>query len=647
MNSTGTRKLSWRCLLSQGPATDRVTDAPPPPGSGPFALIATGAWFGLVAGLIEVATVLLWLQIDGSSILGSLQMNRHFLWMIPLSHLVIFSVLAIPTAILAPFRPQSARFLSIFLPCWLGWFSLLSIAQGLHVGARAALGIGLAYQLTPRIISRAAGFAKVVRISLPILLGVVGLLGLGSFDRLVLKERRTLATLPAAAPGAPNVLLIVLDTVRADRLSLYGYGRGTTSNLDRLAARGVVFSEARSPAPWTLPSHATLFTARWPHELGLEDGRTLDSTWPTLAEHLANRGYATSGFVGNTYFCNSWYGLARGFLHYEDYYEENLLVSPEEALRCTALGRWLIRMVGTSYLARPEAVHYPKDAARVRRDFLRWVDDHPDRPFFSFLNFIDAHDPYQTPPGFDHHFGLKPETVDDFNLIRSWNSRDKTTLTPRELTLINDAYDDCLAYVDQQVGGILDDLERRGRLDETVVIITSDHGEQFGDRKLFGHGNSLYRPELHVPLIIAAPGRIPAGRVVSQPVTLRDIPATVVDQLREDTALSPFPGRSLARFWETDSSELLDDEPFLSEIDATRKIAKTPIWPPSRRGPMASLVAEGHVYIRDALGAEELFDIAQDPEERHDLIGNEASRGVLERCRIAFDQLVPAGRGRP
>ena len=134
------------------------------------------------------------------------------------------------------------------------------------------------------------------------------------------------------------MLLVVLDTVRADRLSLYGYGRDTTPNLARLAERGVVFNEARSAAPWTLPSHASLFTGRWPHELNVSGDRPLDGTFPTLAEFLAKHGYATAGFVGNTYFCNSWYGLNRGFFHYEDYYEQNIIISPGEALRCYGAG---------------------------------------------------------------------------------------------------------------------------------------------------------------------------------------------------------------------------------------------------------------------------------------------------------------------
>ena len=643
MSDVNTRRIAWRRVVRHYTERNQNLAEASARSSGPVAVLTLGIWFGLLTSLLEVFVLLGWLQIDGSAMLGSLQMNRHFLWMIPLSHLATFLSIAIPTALFAKFQPKFAWPLGIFLPSVLAGFSLLSMIKGLYSIACFVLSLGLAYQLTSLILPRSDRFKTLVRRSLPIFVGIVAILGIGSFDRLVLEERRTLAALPPAKAEAPNVLLILLDTVRADRLSAYGYNRDTTPNLKKLAARGVIFNEARSPAPWTLPSHASIFTGRWPHELGLEDGRKLDQTFPTLAEYLAERGYATSGFVGNTYFCNSWFGLGRGFLHYEDYYEENVLISPEEAFRCTAIGRWVIRQLGTSYLVRPETVHHPKDASRIKRDFLRWVDKNPSRPFFTFLNYIDAHDPYQTPPGFDRNFGIKPTTQDDFLLIHGWHQKNKAKLSPRDLTMINDAYDDCLLALDEQVGQLLDDLESRGRLDNTLIILTSDHGEQFGDRKLFGHGHSLYRPEVHVPLIVVAPKNVPSGRVIPQPVTLRDIPATIVDHLGLGGEPSPFPGHSLARFWGPNPPA--ESEPSLCEVDATMKIAKTSVWPPSQRGPLASLISEGTVYIRDALGGEELYDIAKDHDERSNLIASEPHQAILDRSRSTFDRLIPPGRG--
>src|SRR5262249_16533674 len=297
--------------------------------------------------------------------------------------------------------------------------------------------------------------------------------------------------------------------VRADRLSIYGCDRDTTPNLARLARRGVVFERARSAAPWTFPSHASMFTGRWPHELRVGNDRPLDATFTTLAEYLAGQGYATAGFVGNTYFCNSWYGLARGFVHYEDYYEQNVLTSPGEALRCVALGRWLLRLAGTAVDTRPENVNPPKDAAKVSGDFLRWLEVNRDRPFFAFLNFIDAHDPYLTPPGFDRHFGLKPGSAADIELIRTWHHPRPGPVSARDLTLVRDAYDDCLAALDDQLGRLFDALEESGVLQHTLVVVTADHGEELGEHGLQGHGKSLYSKEVHVPLFFVGPSGIP------------------------------------------------------------------------------------------------------------------------------------------
>ena len=116
-----------------------------------------------------------------------------------------------------------------------------------------------------------------------------------------------------------------MDNVRSDDLSLYGYGRDTTPNLTRLAGRAIKFDQARSSAYWTLPSHASMLTGRWPHELSVTVDRPLDTAFPTMAEFLAKQGYVTAGFVGNTFYCNSWYGLDRGFSHYEDFYDNRVV----------------------------------------------------------------------------------------------------------------------------------------------------------------------------------------------------------------------------------------------------------------------------------------------------------------------------------
>ena len=395
----------------------RVVRMEPEPTRAPWFALAAAAWFGLLTSFIELGFLLVRNALSSSASLGALQMNRHFFWMIPLSHLAIFLAGGVAFGLLGLVRPRLSRRVALVGSCALGIFSLLILINGLHALGASVLAIGLASRIAPRIEQRIAGFRRVMAISLPVFLGVVAILAWLGFERLVRAEARALASLPKARAGAPNVLLVVLDTVRADRLSLHGYDRNTTPNLDRLARRGIVFKEARSTAPWTLPSHASMLTGRWPHELKVGDNHPLDGAYPTLAEFLGERGYATAGFIGNTYYCNSWYGLGRGFVHYEDYYEHNIIISPGEALHCTALGRRLIEALGGYYNARPGAANMLKDAERVNRDTLAWLGANPARPYFAFLNYIDVHDPYQTPPTFTRNFGLKPDKPEDLELI--------------------------------------------------------------------------------------------------------------------------------------------------------------------------------------------------------------------------------------
>ena len=635
--------------------TVAASEPTPIRGGGPLGVLGVAIAFGLATGLLEVAILVGWHQIDGSSTMGALQMNRHFAWMIPLAYLATSGAMGLVAAGVAAIHRGAGRRLAVTFGVAALVFGLGTMVKGVYPLAVLALAAGAGWRGGGWIARRWwEGLARATRWGLPAMVAISAGMGLWSYDREVLAESRSIAALPPVRGGKPNVLLIVLDTVRADALIDGGSPRSTTPNLSRLAARGVRFDRARSAAPWTLPTHASLFTGRWPRELGIGENRPLDGSRPTLAEYLSGHGYATSGFVGNTYFCNSWFGLGRGFAHYEDYYEENLLVSPVEALRCTAAGRAIIRWVGSSYNVRPESVHAPKDAERINRDFLRWLDAHreasADRPFFTFLNYIDAHDPYLVPAGSTApRFGLIPESEAELNLLRGWHAVPKGTLTPRQATLARDAYDDCLAALDAQIGRLLDELERRGVLDETIVVLTSDHGEQFGDRNLFGHGSSLYRPEVHVPLIISPPrGRawstapVAPGSTVARPASLRDVAATVVDAVGLAEG-SPFPGRSLARLWGGPDSTAVD-EPILSEVAAVTKVAKTPVWPPAHRGPMAAIVLGDRLYIRDALGGEELYDPIADPDERTNLAARPGEAPALERCRAALDGVGPPRR---
>jgi arylsulfatase A-like enzyme len=239
-----------------------------------------------------------------------------------------------------------------------------------------------------------------------------------------------------------------------------------------------------------------------------------------------------------------------------------------------------------------------------------------------------------TPVEPPRRFGLRPSSAADLALLEGWHRAGGRKHTPREVQLARDCYDDCIAYLDEQLGSLLAALDARKLLENTVVVVTSDHGEEFGERERFGHGQSLHHEVTHVPLLVVAPARIPAGRVVRDAVSLRDLPATIVDLL-DLHGRSPFPGRSLVPYWS--GSRLPADAPaeVLSEI-----VDREPNMPPGWRPPCA-LIAGETLYMRNSDGREELYNLVEDPAEMVNLISSEALRTALPRCRVALRRLVP------
>ena len=153
--------------------------------------------------------------------------------------------------------------------------------------------------------------------------------------------------------------------------------------------------------------------------------------------------------MANTYFCNSWFGLGRGFSHYEDFYDEDLVVSVRETLRASALGRSLLSLAKLS----EGGGRGRKTAAKINRDFLNWLSKNEcGRPFFAFLNYFDAHSPYLVPEGYERRFGRRADTPAELALLQGWENRSKQNVPEREATLVSDAYDDCIGYLDDQIG---------------------------------------------------------------------------------------------------------------------------------------------------------------------------------------------------
>ncbi|WP_422931586.1 sulfatase-like hydrolase/transferase [Singulisphaera sp. PoT] len=606
-----------------GPATARI---------GPASVLLWTLGIGLGSGLLELAVFLLKCHyLDPRNY----NLSRQYPWMFPVAGLLVVALpgLLLTLAVIAFPRRISARLAlgTLLFPAFLGLLFRAPIATA----ACLILAFGLALQVSRLAASRLRAFNRLVVRGLAAM-GVF--LAAGMLFTFAAQMRKPLATAakPGQAAGSKNVILIVLDTVRAGSLSLYGYNRETTPNLSRWAAKGVRFDHAFATAPWTAPSHASMFTGKASRELSIGWNKPLDGDSPTLAEYLGGRGYATAGFVANTTYCSYETGLDRGFAHYEDYD-----VSAKSILLCSSLVQRALNFVHkhptlAHRLGEGESANaHRKSAARIRGDFLGWLDrQEQTRPFFAFLNFFDAHHPYFTPePMEDLPFGREPESPADSWMLRTWWDLDKRKLEPRSVELARDAYDRCIAYLDREVGRLLDDLDRRGVLQETMVIVTADHGEHLGERRLFGHGCSLYLPELHVPLLVIEPGSQVGGRTVAEPVSLRDLPATVVDRLGL-AAGAPFSGRTLARTWTSPApASATSFEPLLSEIDAPFEADPNHGESPVCRGPLTSLVDGNLHYIQNGDGREELYNLEADPAEATNLAEAPELANALARFR--------------
>ncbi|HEX6559361.1 MAG TPA: sulfatase, partial [Longimicrobiales bacterium] len=416
-------------------------------------------------------------------------------------------------------------------------------------------------------------------------------------------ERDGLSKLAGASANAPNLLLIIWDTVRASNLSLFGYVRPTTPVLERLAKQSVVFENAIASAPWTLPSHASFLTGALPHQLEADWTSPLDRKTRTLAEFLRQHGYDTAGFVGNTYYCSEESGLNRGFIHYEDFKRTSFT----QLITGSALIRAVYAHDGIRHALHLDEEPGRKNAQEINRDVLGWLRSNRGHPFFAFVNYFDAHAPYLPPAPFDTRFGAKRPG-------RNPLISEERAMSREELRTEIDQYDGAIAYLDHSLGQLLDSLDARGILDNTIVVVAADHGEQFGEHGLISHGNSLYLPLLHVPLLIRAPKLAPAGQRVPQWVSLRDVPATLAE-LASPANRGAFPGRSLARFW--DGSPQGRPDTLLTEVSQSSGL---PARYPVSRGDMRSVIAAPNQFIANSNGTEEFYDLEADKVETHNLI---------------------------
>jgi arylsulfatase A-like enzyme len=251
--------------------------------------------------------------------------------------------------------------------------------------------------------------------------------------------------------------------------------------------------------------------------------------------------------------------------------------------------------------------------------FLGWLDrQRRGRPFFAFLNYFDAHQPYMAPAGYDGRFGIRPGKSRDYEFLTTFAGSNHQELRLRDIDMARDCYDNCIAFLDAELGRLLQELETRKLLESTDIIIMSDHGEEFAEHGLIGHGNGVMLNEVGVPLVIISPRCVP-GRVVNSAVSLRDLPATVVDLLGLSEG-SPFPGRSLAAYWRTDKTPVrLETSPGFTEQVSEEAFKSQSPSTHEHLAMQMSLVALGYHYIRRSAGIEQLYHLSSDPYEQVDL----------------------------
>jgi arylsulfatase A-like enzyme len=541
--------------------------------------------------------------------------------MIPAGYLMVFLIAAVPLAAIAVVwrGGVSARARAWFWSS-LSAFAVLLLFPGVYSVAWMLVALGIGYQISTWAMAHPAPWHRAVRRG-----GVAVALGLAAFNAIVIgrsvwNTRNVLARRPLPPDGAPNILLVIWDTARARNLSLYGYGRPTTPVLDSLASSALVFDYAYSTAPWTLPSHASMLTGQYAGDQSGDWTTPVDRTHRTLPEALYDQGYTTGAFIANLIAARYPSGLHRGFTHYEDSKRtllETLLSttltqarSVQGPYRRIAQQRWLGQAVREAlrFDFRPFdilQVHDLKLADAVSDDFLRWQSS-ARRPFFATLNYMEAHAGYRAPSA--TKFGQKRE----------------------------DEYDGGIWWLDQELRRVLEELRRRGVLERTIVIVTSDHGELLGEHSLYGHGNSLYAEVLHVPLVILGLNRVPGGVRVRRAVSLRDLARTIQD-LSDVGARSPvLPGASLVTLGR---DSLAPISPVISQVskELNRQTRNPAYW-----GDMVSLIDDTLHVIRDGKGSIEAYAYRTDVAETQNLAQDSTRRALAERL---LDDVVKRSLG--
>ena len=613
---------------------------------------------GLIGGVVWGCAQALWLGYPRLDMMGPRQWADALTYSV-LAHGVLWSinglfvggVFAVLSALSRPVRDRIAPRplgLAVFVAsasCFTSWPAAWHVGVGMARGIRIGWVLGLAViwfvvfgivygiaRVTTRRLGTPARWKTRLGVSLGVVMVVVAL-GVQILERPRRMEPTVdLSSTPVRSEDPrPNVVLIVLDTQRVDRLGCYGYPKRTSPRLDAFAEDALVFDNAISAAIWTLPSHASIFTGLFPSEHGATYAhRWLDEDFTTMAEVLAAEGYETVAF-SNNYWVSSITNVTQGFdrvlrpasIHYSR--GNSISEFADKVLYPAGLvGKW----VGV-WTAEDTGAKYTNQLV------TRWLDTRdPSRPFFLFVNYMEPHDPYR--PHLPHRelfvsardIGTSYRTT--WGMPQEFSLLGRDVYTERELDLLNEVYDGETRLTDDYVGELLERLAGRVAFDDTLIIITSDHGENLGDHHLQGHAHCVYDTVAHVPLIVRYPRRLAPGRN-AELVQTTDLLPTVMDVVRgEPFAMPSTSGRSLLSSGPTTDVAVVERMAPQSLAVSDRGFDATPFLGSIRAirvGPWKYLVWES--------GREELFNIADDPAETTNLIDRRIDIADSMRERLA------------
>ncbi len=423
----------------------------------------------------------------------------------------------------------------------------------------------------------------------------------------------------------PNILLISIDTLRADHLSCYGeIKRKTSPNIDRISQSGYIFSKAYSPTTWTLPGHASMMTGLFPsshkadRNLQQTLSRPVDPLSPstlTLAEILREKGYLTAGIISNPFVSRS-FGMDQGFEFYDDQvdlFEDVRYLSLKDEAMLFKLFE-ILKIIDTNDYDGERRV------VEVNEKAFRWLKDNKDRkePFFLFLHYNEPHYKYEPPSPYNKNSsGRELPYFDD--IVRL--NKGEFTLTSSSLKDLLDLYDGEISYLDHYLGLLFDKLEDWHLLDNTILIITSDHGESFNEHEVWQHGNSLYEEQIRVPFIIRYPELKSDVRVVNKDIVQTvDLMPTVLDLLNIP-APENIQGRSLVPILKGETEHNFDLAFAEIRPDINWKVQN-----PKYGIGMRAVIYKEWKYIQSDDGEKELYNLSNDYKEDINLIHKEREK---------------------